>query len=341
MNNLVMLRQTRDFYRYINSQKNDTQGIELLKRKNGKGVAQSDLEKAEEFNGQFMDVFNKNEHTQDPLLGRSAPFMNGIVISKDGVIKLLKGLNPSKALGPDELHPRVLKELATELGPVFAHRFQQSMDTGEIPKEWSLANVCPPFKKRYRSLACNYRPVSLTCVPCKLLEHIVCSNIMAHLGEYKLLSDRQHAFRKGHSCETQLTTVINDWAKILDYSGQVDTFTLDFEKAFDTPSHELLKSKLFSYGNGGKTLKWIESFLCSRNQRVVVNGVKSDWAPVLSGVPQGTVLGPLLFILYINDISSDIESEIRLFADDCVCYREIKDEEDTVQLQRDIDRLGS
>ena len=149
-------------------------------------------------------MFNKNEHTQVTLLDRSAPFMNDIVVSKDGVIKLLKGFNPSKALGPDELHSRVLKELATELGPVFAHLFQQSIDTGEIPKEWSLANICPLFKKSDRSLACNYRPVSLTCVPCKLLEHIVCSN-MAHLDEYKLLSDRQHAFRKGHSCETQLT----------------------------------------------------------------------------------------------------------------------------------------
>ena len=343
VNNLVgdVKANPRDFYRYINSQKKDTQGIPPLKRKNGKGVAQSDLEKAEEFNGQFTDVFSKNEHTQVPLLDRSAPFMNDIAVSKDGVIKLLKGLNPSKALGPDELHPRVLKELATELGPVLAHLFQQSIDTGEIPKEWSLANICPLFKKSDRSLACNYRPVSLTCVPCKLLEHIVCSNIMAHLDEYKLLSDRQHAFRKGHSCETQLTTVINDWAKILDNRGQVDTFMLDFEKAFDTPPHELLKSKLFGYGIGGKTLKWIDSFLCFRQQRVVVNGVKSDWAPVLSGVPQGTVLGPLLFSLYINDISSDIESEIRLFADDCVCYREIKGEKDTMKLQRDIDRLGS
>ena len=164
---------------------------------------------------------------------------------------------------------------------------------------------------------------------------------MAHLDEHKLLSDRQHAFRKGHSCETQLTMVINDWAKILDNRGQVDTFILDFEKAFDTPPHELLKSKLFSCGIGGKTWKWIDSFLCFRQQRVVVNGVKSDWALVLSGVPQGAVLGPLLFSLYINDILSDTESEIRLFADDCVCYREIKDEEDTMKLQSDIDRFGS
>ena len=94
-------------------------------------------------------------------------------------------------------------------------------------------------------------------MPCKLFERIVCSNIMVHLDEYKLLSDRQHAFRKGHSCETQLTTVINDRAKILDSRGQVDTLILDFEKAFDTPPHKLLKSTLFSYGIGGKTLKWI------------------------------------------------------------------------------------
>ena len=142
-------------------------------------------------------------------------------------------------------------------------------------------------------------------------------------------------FRKGHSCETQLTTDINDWAKILDNGGQVDTFILDFE---NTP-HELLKSKLFCCGIGGKTLKWIDSFLCYRQQRVVVNGAKSDWAPVLSGVPQGTVLGPLLFSFYINDISTDIDSEIRLFADDCGCYREIKDTEDTLKLQKDIDQL--
>ena len=146
-------------------------------------------------------MFNKNEHTQVPLLDRSAPFMNDIVVSKDGLIKLLKGLNPSKALGPDELHPRILKVLATELGPVFAHLFQQSIDTGEIQKKWSLANICPLFKKSDR--ACNYRTVSLTCVPCKSLEHIVCSNIMAHLDEYKFLSDRQHAFRKGHTVQVK------------------------------------------------------------------------------------------------------------------------------------------
>ena len=117
------------------------------------------------------------------------------------------GLNPSKALGPDELCPRALKELATELGPVFAHLFQQQSTLVKSQGN-GLLQIFAPLKSD-RSLAGNYRPVSLTCVPCKLLEHIVCSNIMAHLDEYNLLSDRQHAFRKGHSCETQLTTVIN------------------------------------------------------------------------------------------------------------------------------------
>ena len=215
VNNLVgnVKANPRDFYRYINSQKKDNQGIPPLKRRGGTGITASEIEQAEEFNGQFTDVFNKSDHIEVPFLSRSAPFMDDIVVSNEGVTKLLKGLNPSKALGPDELHPRVLKELATEL---------------------------------------------------------------AHLDEYKLLSDRQYVFRKRHSCETQLTTIINDWAKILDNGGQVDTFILDFEKAFDTPPHELLKSKLFGCGIGGKTLKWIDSFLCDRQQRVVVNGAKPD-----------------------------------------------------------------
>ena len=137
MNNLIadVKANPSDFYRYINSQKKDTQGIPPLKRKNWKGVAQSDLEKAEEFNGQFTDMFNKNEHTQVPLLDKSAPFMNDIAVSKDRVNILLKGLNPSKAWGLDELHLSVQKELATELGPVFVHLFQQSIYTGEILKE--------------------------------------------------------------------------------------------------------------------------------------------------------------------------------------------------------------
>ena len=182
VNNLVgdVKVNPRYFYRYINSQKEDRQGIPPLKKRGGNGVAELDSERAEELIGQFSNAFNKTEYNEVPLTRRSAPSMDSIMVSTEGVIKLLKGLNPSKALGPDELHPRVLKELANELSPVFAHLFQQSLDTGDIPKEWLLANICPLFKKGDRALACNYHPVSLTCMPCKLLEHIICSNIMAH-----------------------------------------------------------------------------------------------------------------------------------------------------------------
>ena len=149
VNNLVgdVKANPRDFYRYINSQKKDTKGIPSLKRKKGKGVAQSDLEKAKEFNGQFTDVFNKNEHTQVRLLDRFPPFMNDIAVSKDRVIKLLKGLNPSKALGPDELHPRDLKELATELSPVLPHLFSNQL-TLVKSQRYGLLQISAPFSRR-------------------------------------------------------------------------------------------------------------------------------------------------------------------------------------------------
>ena len=126
-----------------------------LKKRQGSGLAQSDFEKASEFNGQFTDVFTKIKHSQVPLLDRSAPFVEDVDVSKEGVTKITERSEPHKNLGPVELHPRVLKELATELGPVFAHLFQQTIDKGEIPKEWSLANICPLFKKGDRSLACK------------------------------------------------------------------------------------------------------------------------------------------------------------------------------------------
>ncbi|CAC5402178.1 unnamed protein product [Mytilus coruscus] len=192
------------------------------------------------------------------------------------------------------------------------------------------------FTSVYTETEYESRPVSLTCITCKLLEHVICSNLTQHFEDHNILNSRQYAFRRRYSCETQLINVIHDWATAIDNRKQ--TF-LDFEKAFDTVPHELLKSKL--HGVRKNILNWINAFLSTRSQCVVVNGIKSKTSTVLPGVPQGTVLGPILFLVHINDIAENVTSEFRLFADDCVCNREIKNEDDCVELQKDIDTLGN
>ena len=218
---------------------------------------------------------------------------------------------------------------------------QKSLETSQLPEDCRVATICPIYKKGDRLCPKHYRPVSLTSVVCKVLEHIVCSNIMNHLDAHGLITNRQHAFHKGRSCTTQLCTVIHDCSKTIDQGLQTDMFILDFAKAFDSVPHERLKVKLFRYGINGKTLAWINNFPCQRHQRVAVSASKSDWTPVVSGVPQGTVLGPVLFKIFINDIVDEVESEIRLFADDCVFYRLVANDQDCEQLQKDIDHLTS
>jgi hypothetical protein len=340
VNNMIgdLKHDPKPFWKYISSQKSDQTGIPPLKTKQGT-EAESDFEKAEALNTQFSSVFTNTKFDQVPLQN-STTKMEDIKITPQGVLKILKGINPNKAMGPDEIHPKILKELASELSDILCHFFQQSLDKGVIPLEWKLANISPLFKKNDRSLPSNYRPVSLTCICCKLLEHIVCSNLMKYFEQNNILTDRQHAFRRNRSCESQLNTVIHDWASMLDNQKQVDIFILDFEKAFDTVPHELLKSKLHRYGVSKQSLNWISDFLDNRKQTVVVNGIKSHTADVVSGVPQGTVLGPILFLVHINDIINCVDSETRLFADDCVCYREIHSTEDCLKLQNDIDNLG-
>jgi len=159
------------------------------------------------------------------------------------------------------------------------------------------------------------------------------------LENNSILTPRQHGFRTGHSCETQLVHAINDWAKTLDHGYRSDVAIFDFSKAFDSVPHQRLLVKLDHYGIRGKTKEWISSFLLERSQRVGLNGAQSRFLPVLSGVPQGTVLGPLLFLLYVNDITDGISSEIRLFADDCILYRQIRAHVDCITLQQDIDKL--
>ena len=167
----------------------------------------------------------------------------------------------------------------------------------------------------------------------------MCSHLMGHLDHHKILNDSQHAFRKGRSCETQLILTVNDLSCALDNGKQVDCVLLDFAKAFDKVSHKRLLAKLKHCGVDGPLLLWIQDFLHARTQVVVVEGEESDVAPVTSGVPQGTVLGPALFLVYINDLPDGLACTSRLFADDCILYRIIDSDADTELLQNDLLKL--
>ena len=252
---------------------------------------------------------------------------------------MLKNINSNKATGPDGIHARFLHEYAEYIAPVLTKVFQISIDTGSIPDDWRAASIVPIFKKGDKHQASNYRPVSLTSISCKLLEHIIHSQIMDHFDMYSILTDKQHGFRSKRSCETQLAVTIDSIARTIADGGQVDIVLLDFSKAFDKVPHERLLHKLQYYGVRGETLRWIRDFLTNRTQQVLLDGYTSSTAEVLSGVPQGTVLGPLLFLTFINDLPEVTNSEARLFADDCLLYRPIYNKSDTELLQKDLAEL--
>ena len=260
-------------------------------------------------------------------------------INAAGVIKLLAGLNPNIATGPDEISARYLKTTAEEIGLAVKTIFQLSLDTGVVPADWLLSNITPIFKKGDRSLASNYRSVNLTFVTSKIFEHILKSNVMKHLDKYNILCANQHGFRRNHSCETQLINTIHEIASLVDQRHQVDMIIMDFAKAFDKVPHQRLLLKLARYGIRGKALRWTEAFLTQRKQRVVIDGKCSDWVDVESSVPQGTVTGPMDFLVFINDLPQNLRSSVKLFADDCTVFRKIAGPEDAGMLQKDLDAL--
>ena len=187
----------------------------------------------------------------------------------------------------------------------------------------------------------NYRPVSLTSVLCKTLESIIRDSIIEHMEKNNLFSDKQFGFITGRSTVLQLLHVLNIWIEILDQGGDLEVVYCDFMKAFDKVPHRRLIHKIEKYGITENILGWIESFLSDRTQCVVINGTKSDCAAVTSGIPQGSVLGPILFVIYINDLPEVVnkDSYVYLFADDTKVFREVKSEDDRKILQNDIDRM--
>jgi hypothetical protein len=198
----------------------------------------------------------------------------------------------------------------------------------------------PAHKGGDRSAVQNYRPVSLTSVVCKHMEHVIAGYMRQVWQNSDWLYEGQHGFRPGYSCESQIITVCQDISDSLDEATRLDAIIIDFSKAFDRVPHDRLLKKIADSGVDPRVVVWIREFLVGRSQRVRVGGQLSDEVRVTSGVPQGSVLGPLLFLAYVNDIWRNIESKIRLFADDCIVYRKIVNNYDVDKLQTDLDRLG-
>ena len=228
----------------------------------------------------------------------------------------------------------------TIIAPSLCKLFNRSLGEGYIPSEWKLANVVPVYKKDEKDHVENYRPISLLCIISKVLECCVLNRINDRLED--LIADCQHGFRSGRSCVTNLLETLDYIGAILDRAGQVDCVYLDMSKAFDKVRHDLLMEKLRDAGFRGNLLKWFCVYLCGRRQRVTVLGATSRDLPVTSGVPQGSILGPALFLLYVNNLADSIlNSKVAMFADDTQVYKAVMSEDDGASLQQDLDNLSS
>ena len=303
-------------------------------------MTQNDEEKAEELNSFFASVFTEEPVGPPPDFPCKDVFaVTNVDINEEQMMKALKNLNHAKSPGPDEIHPRMLKELAEELALPLTTLFRKSIQQGKIPNQWKEAEVRPIFKKGDKSSPGNYRPVSLTSIICKIFEGFIRDTLYKHTTDNDLLSNDQYGFTKGRSCTTQLLVTINDWLTKLDEDTPVDAIYLDLRKAFDTVPHKRLIKKLEGYGVGGNLLKWIEDFLSDRTQFVSINGNCSEKIKVTSGVPQGSVLGPTLFIYYINDMPTGITCDMKIFADDTKIYSPMTSQAEQTTLQDSLHGL--
>ena len=284
---------------------------------------------AEELNMHFSSVFTREDTSSLPVPetkfnGSEEEKLGQLIVTPEVVAIKINNMKDNKSPGVDGLSPKILKETVEQISKPLAHVFNISLQEGIVPLEWKEANIIPLFKKGSRNKSVNYRQVSLRSVICKLLETIIRDHMIDFLVKQLLINSSQHGFLKARSCLTNLLCFFEEITKWVDEGSAVDVIYLDFQKAFDKVPHQRLILKLKSHGMGNSIINCIEQWLTDRRQRVVVDGEVSSWKSVLSGVPKGSVLGPILFLVYINDLEEGVIGKILKFADDTKLFTKTK-----------------
>ena len=323
---------SKSFYAYVRSKQNVQDKVGPLEDSAGNIISQGFL-MAEDLNGYFSSVFTKEDISSFPVAdakfqGAKSDYLGPLVVTPELVAKKIKAMKDNKSPGVDGIPPKLLMETVEQISIPLARVFNLSLKEGVVPFEWKEANIIPLFKKGSRNKSENYRPVSLTSVICKLLERLIKDHMVEFLVKHKLLNSSQHGFLKARSCLTNMLCFLEEITKWIDVGSPVDIIYLDFQKAFDKVPHQRLLLKLKAHGIGDSITDWIEQWLTDRRQRVVVDGEVSNWKSVLSGVPQGSVLGPILFLIYINDLDDSITSNVLKFADDTKLFRKVNTDGD-------------
>lgn len=327
------------FWRFFSSPKEVTSQIIV----NSETVS-SPFQIAEEFNKYFQSVFTlSRDPSGDPAYVSYQSQMPELVLSESGIFNLILNINDKKASGPDDIPNAFLRRYAEWVSRYLFVIFQASLRQSKLPADWLCGKIVPIHKSGNKMATENYRPISLTSTCCKLLEHIISKHINHYLEENNLLYKHQHGFRQGLSTVTQLLECTHEFASVINERGQVDVICMDFSKAFDRVPHDKLLEKLRKLGLNRSLLSWIRSYLSNRMQYVCYNNVCSPPLAVYSGVPQGSVLGPLLFLVYINDIASNLPSSVhvKLFADDCMLFSKITTVQDQELLNESLGVISS
>ncbi len=331
------------FFRYANSKLVGKKNVGPLQRPDGSVTVDPEV-KAKLLSDFFQTLFthDKGSVPDAANLPTASPSgLSHIIFTPNLVRRIINKLKQKSAGGPDGIPPIFLKKCCIELCSPLAFLFQLFFDSSFLPTVWLQAFITPVFKKGDPTKPCNYRPISLTCSVCKVMECIIKDQLVAYLSAKGLISKQQHAFLAKRSTVTNVLESVRDWHLSFKNRLNVDCIYIDFAHAFDSITRSKMTEKLINFGVCGLLLCWIIAFLSNRFQCVILESCFSEWLPVVSGVPQGSVLGPILFILFVDDVGAIFSGDLnhQLFADDLKLYSSVESDADASALQSALDSL--